>query len=52
MVESFCLIISEAAVNELKNPQPPNQTIRFFRNDVTKFASSGKSSNCYRRDTD
>ncbi|MFF1739449.1 hypothetical protein [Streptomyces mirabilis] len=52
LVESFCLIISEAAVNELKNPQPPNQTIRFFRNDLPKFASSGKSSNCYRRDTD
>ncbi len=52
LIERFCLIISKAAVNELQNPQPPDQTIRFFRNDLPKFASSGSSSSCYRRDTD
>ncbi|MFG2286554.1 hypothetical protein ACGFOU_10905 [Streptomyces sp. NPDC048595] len=52
LTKRFCLIISEAAVNELQNPQPPDQTIRFFRNDLPKFASSGSSSGCYRRDTD
>ncbi|MGW2743929.1 hypothetical protein [Streptomyces sp. NPDC001450] len=52
LIKRFCLIISESAVNELQNPQPPDQTIRFFRNDLPKFTSSGKSSNCYRRDTD
>ncbi|MFD8411709.1 hypothetical protein ACFV2Q_08080 [Streptomyces sp. NPDC059650] len=52
LTTKFCLIISEAAVNELRNPQPPDQTIRFFRNDLPKFASSGSASGCYRRDTD
>ncbi|MFJ8195607.1 hypothetical protein [Streptomyces sp. NPDC096152] len=52
LIKRFCLIASESAVNELQNPQPPDQTIRFFRNDLPKFASSGTSSNCYRRDTD
>ncbi|MFI6149309.1 hypothetical protein [Streptomyces sp. NPDC051109] len=48
LVKKFCLIISEAAVNELTNPQPPDQTIRFFRNDLPKYTSSS----CFRRDTD
>lgn len=52
LIKRFCLIISEAAVNELTNPQPPDQTIRFFRNDLPKFTSSGNSPDCYRRDTD
>ncbi|MFF4850523.1 hypothetical protein [Streptomyces sp. NPDC001194] len=48
LTKKFCLIISESAVNELTNPEPPDQTIRFFRNDLPKFASSS----CFRRDTD
>ncbi|MFD9601263.1 hypothetical protein [Streptomyces sp. NPDC059970] len=52
VTQKFCLIISEAAVNELQNPQPPDQTIRFFRNDLPKFTASGDSPECYRRDTD
>ncbi|MEU6666037.1 hypothetical protein [Streptomyces sp. NPDC046727] len=51
LTKKFCLIISEPAVNELQNPQPPNLTIRFFRNDLPNFASS-PSPDCYRRDTD
>ncbi|MET8766829.1 hypothetical protein [Streptomyces sp. NPDC004658] len=52
LIKRFCLIISQAAVKELTNPQPPSQNIRFFRNDLPKFASSGDSASCYRRDTD
>ncbi|THA30903.1 hypothetical protein [Streptomyces sp. A1547] len=52
LIKKFCLIISAAAVNELQNPQPPDQTIRFFRNDLPKFASSGSDAGCYRRDMD
>ncbi|MCX4632778.1 hypothetical protein [Streptomyces sp. NBC_01443] len=52
LARRFCLIISEAAVNEMQNPQPPDQTIRFFRNDLPKFASSGSDAGCYRRDMD
>ncbi|UXY32068.1 hypothetical protein [Streptomyces sp. HUAS TT20] len=48
LIKRFCLIISDAAINELKNPQPPDQTIRFFRNDLPKFTSSGSSPGCYR----
>ncbi|MFF0127321.1 hypothetical protein ACFYTG_16565 [Streptomyces mirabilis] len=52
LIKRFCLIISDAAVNELTHPQPPDQTIRFFRNDLPKFTASGNSPDCYRRDTD
>ncbi|MFF2196469.1 hypothetical protein [Streptomyces sp. NPDC058157] len=52
LTKKFCLVISDAAVHELENPQPPEQTIRFFRNDLPKFASYGSSADCYRRDTD
>ncbi|MFI8280777.1 hypothetical protein ACIGBH_39000 [Streptomyces sp. NPDC085929] len=51
LTKRFCLIISAAAANELQNPQPPDQTIRFFRNDLPKFASS-RDAGCYRRDMD
>ncbi|MGW1984278.1 hypothetical protein ACWCPJ_17680 [Streptomyces collinus] len=52
LITKFCLIISAAAVGELNNPQPPDQTIRFFRNDLPKFTSASDSPGCYRRDTD
>ncbi|GHF21987.1 hypothetical protein GCM10014715_89800 [Streptomyces spiralis] len=52
LIKKFCLIISQAAANELKNPQPPSQNVRFFRNDLPKYTSSSNYPSCYRRDTD
>ncbi|MFD8764100.1 hypothetical protein [Streptomyces mirabilis] len=51
LIKKFCLIISEAAANELENPQPASLAIRFFRNDLPNFASA-PFPGCYRRDAD
>ncbi|ASN25559.1 hypothetical protein LK07_17670 [Streptomyces pluripotens] len=50
LIENFCLIISKGAANEIRGAA--QRRIFFFRDDLPKFHSSGKSPQCYRRETD
>ncbi|MBB4986731.1 MULTISPECIES: hypothetical protein [Streptomyces] len=50
LTEKFCLDVSKKAADEIHGAG--QRQIFFFRDDLPRFHSSGKSPDCYRRETD
>ncbi|MFD9477924.1 hypothetical protein [Streptomyces nojiriensis] len=51
LIKTFCILLSRKAADEIRGGASKGG-IYFFRNDLPKFASSGKYSDCYVRETD